>query len=266
MKLSKRSEKSLENTKYFQKLCLDIGGYKISSALIDNKIIKKYTVLTEAEKGKSSVLRNITKAIDKVYDKRIISINVAAAGPFKDFKKGILDSVNLPLKNFNLKKFLYKKYKKNVKIDNDAKCFALGEAVFGAGKKYDNILGITLGTGIGGGIIINKKIYHGRGNASEIGHMIMNFRNDIETIFQKLKSNGEIRSYKMLGYYLGHAIVNYIHILDPDIIIIGGGISKHFNEFEKEMNSIVRKKCMFEPCKIVKAKLKDSALLGASLL
>jgi len=250
------------------KLCLDIGGYKISSALIhNNRIIKRYTILTEAQKGRKRVLNNILKAINAFYNKKIASINIATAGPFNDLKKGIVNTVNLPLKNFNLKEFIYKKYKKQVKIDNDAKCFALGEAVFGAGKKYKTVLGITLGTGIGGGLIINKKIYHGKGNATEIGHMIMNFRQDIETIFQKLKNpDGNIRSYKMLGYYLGHAIVNYIHILDPDIIIIGGGISKYFNEFEKEMNKIIKEKCMFRPCKIVKAKLEDSALLGVSLI
>lgn len=250
------------------KLCLDIGGSNIRSAIVVNdKIKKKYTTATQAKKGRNVVLKNICKAINKFYSKEISSINIGMPGPFKDRIKGIIGNTpNMPLKNFNIKKYLYKKYKKNIKMDNDTNCYILGEAVFGAGKKYNNVIGLTLGTGIGGGIVINKKIYHGRDNAGEFGHMLMG-KYDFEHYLKRLKDrSGHIRNYNMLGYYLGLHITSLIHVLDPDIVVVGGGIADNFNKFKEEMNKTIKKKSMFKPCKVVKAKLKDSGLLGASLI
>jgi len=249
------------------KICLDIGGCNIKSALVDKgRIVKKFTTNTGAHKGRKAVLRNILKSIESVYDTKAGSINIGMPGP-ADYKKGIIgNTLNLPLSGFNINKFLSEKFNKKIKFDNDANCFTLGEAVFGGGKNYDVVMGLTLGTGIGGGLVIDKKIFHGRGNAAEFGHILMG-NTDWEHHFKKLKDrNGNIKDYNLLGHYLGIGIVSLIHCFDPDIIIIGGGIANNFNKFRNEMNKTIAKNVLFRPCKIVRSGLRDSALLGANLL
>ena len=248
------------------KICLDIGGWSIESGLISGKkIIKKFETNTNAQKGQKTVLANIVKAIEAVYDSKASSINVGIPGP-ADYGKGLIgNSPNLPLSHFNVKAFLTSKFSKPVKMDNDASCFALGEAVYGAGKNYDVALGLTLGTGIGGGLVLGKKLYRGRGNATEFGHILMGDR-DWEHSFQKLKKKGKITNYKKFGQLLGKGIVSLMHAIDPDIVVIGGGISADFPRFRGEMEKTIRKYALFRPCPVVRSRLKHAALLGANLL
>lgn len=247
-------------------IAIDVGGTNLEAALISKgKIIKKQSIPTEAKKGKRIVLKNILKVIDSVFDKKSKAICVATAGPFVNFEKRTVSTSNLPLKNFSFKKFLYNNYRKKVFVDNDANCFTLGEAVYGSGKKFNTVFGITLGTGIGGGLVVDKKIYHGRGNALEICYMIMNFRESIERISQKLKDRqGYIRNFERLGYYLGFALVNYITLFDPDIVVFGGNISYYnWDKFEGSMLKVVKERYFGKSPLIIKTRLKNAALLGA---
>ena len=245
---------------------MDIGGWSVESGLVVGKrIVKKFETNTNARKGQKTVLVNIVKAIEAVYDSKASSINVGIPGP-ADYGKGLIgNSPNLPLSHFNVKAFLTSKFSKPVKMDNDASCFALGEAVYGAGKNYDVALGLTLGTGIGGGLVLGKKLYRGRGNATEFGHILMGDR-DWEHSFQKLKKKGKITNYKKFGQLLGKGIVSLMHAIDPDIVVIGGGISADFPKFWGEMEKTIRKYALFRPCPVVRSRLKHAALLGASLL
>ena len=194
-----------------------------------------------------------------------------------------------------MRKLIQNKFKLPTFLDNDANCFALAEAVFGSGRNYDNIVGITLGTGIGGGIVINKKIYHGRNNAAELGHMTIKYdgpksrcgnngciethagARGITSIYngsnpysiQKLALKGNkkaIETYKEIGNYLGTALANIMYAIDPDIIIIGGKISNSWKLFSKTMNDTVKKRYFSKPCPIVKSKLKEAGILGAGAL
>ena len=276
---------------------IDLGGTNIESALValDGKIIKKYEISTEAKKGTKTVINNIFSSIKHVKQGKIIGIGIGAPGPL-DYKTGtVLNPVNLPFRNVALKKIIQNKFKTKVFLDNDANCFTIAEAVFGQGKKYENVVGITLGTGVGGGIIINKKIYHGRNNAAELGHMTINYdgpksrcRNNgcIEThigargiisiyngsnpySIYKLAVKGNkkaIETYKKMGYYLGIGLTNIIYALDPDMIVIGGKISNSWKFFSKTMNKTVRDRYFSKPCPIIKSKLKEAGILGAAAL
>ncbi|MCH8329111.1 MAG: ROK family protein [Nanoarchaeota archaeon] len=276
---------------------IDLGGTNIESALValDGKIIKKYEISTEAKKGTKTVINNIFSSIKHVKQGKIIGIGIGAPGPL-DYKTGtVLNPVNLPFRNVPLKKIIQNKFKTKVFLDNDANCFTIAEAVFGQGKKYENVVGITLGTGVGGGIIINKKIYHGRNNAAELGHMTINYdgpksrcRNNgcIEThigargiisiyngsnpySIYKLAVKGNkkaIETYKKMGYYLGIGLTNIIYALDPDMIVIGGKISNSWKFFSKTMNKTVRDRYFSKPCPIIKSKLKEAGILGAAAL
>ncbi len=276
---------------------IDLGGTNIKAGLVTKKgrIIKDCETATEAEKGTRTVVNNIISAINEVKSGKVSGIGIGSPGPM-DYKNGIIaNPVNLPFRNVPLKKVMQKKFSLPVFLDNDANCFALGEAIFGAGKKYQNVVGITLGTGVGGGIIIDKKIYHGRGNAAELGHMTIKFdgfkarsgnNGDIEEhvsargvrrifgssnpyLIYKLAEKGNkkaIKTFEEMGFYLGVGLTNIIYAFDPDIIVVGGKISNSWKFFSKAMHNTIKERYFAAPCRIVKSNLKDAGVLGAAAL
>lgn len=157
---------------------VDLGGTKIYTALTDLKgnIIKEKVVKTEAEKGDMSVLAKIIDTIEYVVEgvniDDIKAIGVGSPGPL-DVKAGkIVYTPNLPFKDFNIVKPLKEKFNLPTYLDNDANAATLGEFVFGAGVGLENMIYITCSTGIGGGAILNGKIFRGStSNALEVGHM-----------------------------------------------------------------------------------------------
>jgi glucokinase len=290
------------------KIGVDIGGTEIKAGIIDRKgkVLKKVVVLTESGKGKDVVIENIIKAISLVlkYKKfrKTPPIGVGVPGPL-DRKKGILgDSPNVPLKGTNLKKILKKRVKATkIEIENDSNCYALGEALYGAGKGCKSVLGLTLGTGIGGGVVINKELYIGQGNAGEFGHMTIKFNGMIAScgndgcIEEYISKRGIIRLaesfgmrnlndpmeihklaikkdpsanhlFKEVGVYLGIAVSNLANAFNPDKIIIGGGVSNAWNFFSGSLKEEVKKRSISKTV-VVRGKLGgNSGLIGAASL
>ncbi len=286
---------------------LDIGGTKIAAGLILNKkIIKKARVNTNAKAKKTQIINNIFNAIDLVFDSKATGIGIGIAGQI-DQKNGILiSSPNFSnnFKNVKIEKIINQKFKKPVKIENDANCFALGEAICGAGKGYNPIAGLTLGTGVGGGIIINKKIYHGKfGFAGEIGHMIIEKNGFVcscgknghleaytsgtamTKIYQKITGQNKnslfveekfkqgeknaVKTFKIMSEALACGISNIINILDPEIIVLGGGLSKVKSLIMPAIKLAKEQSISKKPnkTKIAISILKDdAAVLGAALL
>ena len=162
--------------------------------------------------------------------KNLKGIGCGIAGAL-DLEKGIiLNAVNLRFLNkLNIKNWLAKKFNCDVKIDNDARCFLRGEYLFGAGRGYKNIIGITLGTGIGGAIIIGgKMVYGANGSAGELGHMVIDRGKDLEslTVKQARKLKFSKIAVKEFEKNLRIGFSNIVNILDPEIIIIGGGAAE----------------------------------------
>lgn len=162
-------------------LAIDVGGTKIIAAIISNKgqVMAREYHLTLADEGAESVIKRILSAIDHLLSLRNLdpsqldSISIAAAGAI-DLDKGLVTlSPSLPgWRNIPLRDIVKGKYRVNTFLINDATAAALGEHHFGAGKEVNNLIYLTVSTGIGGGIIINGKLYSGpRGSAGEIGHM-----------------------------------------------------------------------------------------------
>jgi len=162
-------------------LAIDLGGTKIIAAIISNKgqVMAREYSLTLADEGLEAVINRIFSAMDRLLSQRSInssqldSISIAAPGPL-DFDKGLLTSPpNLPgWHDIPLRDIVKEKYKVNTFLINDANAAALGEHHFGAGRGVNNLILLTVGTGVGGGIIINGRLYSGTsGSAGEIGHM-----------------------------------------------------------------------------------------------
>ncbi len=155
-------------------LGIDIGGSKIKGVLFDSRKNQWFPVFNvKTPKNKKSFLIVLDREIDKIIQKKkIAGIGIGLPG-IVDLKRGILiKAPNLPfLNNWQAGKF-FSKFKVKTKFDNDSRCFIIGEFMLGAGRNYKNIVGIGVGTGIGGGIVINNKIYYGKNyNAGEFGDL-----------------------------------------------------------------------------------------------
>ena len=162
-------------------LAIDLGGTKIIAAIVSNqgRVMAREYRPTLADEGPQAVINRVLSTIDRllslsrVDSSRLSSISIAAAGAI-NFEKGLVtSSPNLPgWQNIPLRDIVREKYRVNTFLINDASAAALGEHRFGAGREVNNLVLLTLGTGIGGGIIINGRLYSGPcGSAGEIGHM-----------------------------------------------------------------------------------------------
>ena len=164
-------------------LAVDLGGTKIIIAVISHQgeILARQNYDTLAEEGPQAVISRIFSGIEETLDQKnlrlsqLSAISIAAAGVI-DIKNGVItDSPNLPgWHNLLLKSIVGEKYKIPDFLINDADAAVLGEHRFGAGKGLNSLIMLTLGTGVGGGIILNGELYLGSsGSAAEIGHMVI---------------------------------------------------------------------------------------------
>ena len=158
---------------------LDLGGTKISCALADvsGEVKAEVNMKTLAHEGEGAVLSRMIEAIEKVMEEGNISshlvkaIGIGSPGPLDAHKGIIITTPNLPFKNFDIVRPIKEHFNIPVYLDNDANVAAIGEHILGAGKGTNNMVYVTVSTGIGGGAILNGKIYRGStSNALEIGH------------------------------------------------------------------------------------------------
>jgi len=273
---------------------VDIGGTKMSAVLFDGvQVIADYKLATPKDTlDHFMIMLNalIEPLIERAHKDKIkikgVGLGVAGVLDYKEEK--ILISPNIPLiNNFKISEQLKEKINLEVKLDNDTNCFTRAEALLGAGQSYKNIYGIIIGTGIGGAWWNNNEIYRGaHGGAGEPGHTVIDLTSDLdlEKTFQKLTQNNpvamaneaykgdelSIKAFEEFGSALGAGFANIVNIIDPEVIIIGGGVSESSELFLGEAKSAM-KKYIFSPeakkVKIIKGKLGEHAgAIGASLL
>jgi len=184
--------RSINNLKHgLPVLAIDLGGTKIISAIVspNGQLIAKDRCLTLADEGQASVINRLLLTIDHLLklknldSSQLDSISIAAAGGI-DIKRGLVtSSPNLPdWHNVPLTDIVKDRYGVSTFLLNDASAAALGEHRFGAGKGVNNLILLTIGTGIGGGIIIDGNLYQGpSGSAGEIGHMTIDINGQKDT-------------------------------------------------------------------------------------
>lgn len=241
---------------------VDIGGTKISAGLIsENAIVKRFTVDTESNKSQAEIVQNVFSAIDKIWQPDVKGIGVGVPG-LVDQEKGIVYHLqNIPSwQEVKLKEYIEQKYSVPSFISNDASCFALGEKYFGVGRKYNNFVGITLGTGIGAGIIIDNKLYSGcysgAGEFGSISYKDSNFEKYCSSqFFEKCYDTSGYKAFQKaingdyealeIWHSFGENLGNFIHVimfaLAPDAVIIGGSISSGFELFSQSMNESINR-------------------------
>lgn len=268
------------------------------------------------------VIRIIKLKAESTYKgNRVRGVGIGVPGRV-DFDKGLVfDLTNVPgWKNVNLKEALRPKVKIPVLVDNDANLMALAESKFGAAKGHKDCICVTMGTGIGGGIILNHKVYRGINFAAgEIGHMTINEngplcvcggkgcveryignRYILEEAIRKLrvgakssiraKLNGRysnltlemltnaarkkdpfsILIWQEVGKHMGAVLANVVNLLNPEIIVVGGGVAKAGALILEPMRRIVKERAFQVSCrnlKIVPSKFSNKAgIIGAAAM
>lgn len=158
-------------------LGIDIGGTNVKFGVVDENynILKSYQIPTQKDKTDKEFVSAITRQANEIkkefeYD----SIGIGSPGTIDTDRGVIVRASNLPFKNTPVADMVRENLGVPVRIANDATCAVCGELYAGEGRKYDNFLMVTLGTGVGGGIVIDKKPYFGKlGRAGEFGHIII---------------------------------------------------------------------------------------------
>lgn len=308
---------------------IDLGGTTIKAGIVDTKgnILLQDSLPTSPSKGFEFVVSSIKKIIKNLVTNSSIpmeqlkSIGIGIPG-LVDYSTGnVIYCTNLSWENVPLADKLKESFKVPIHVENDANVAALAESLFGSTKGVSNSVFMTLGTGIGGGIIIDNKLYSGsHGAGSEIGHMLVgdNFYNcncgkngcletfasatainkygayiiekshkhtiikdmcngdadqlSAKIVFDAAKSKDEIAIdiISRMTKYLSIGIVNIYNLIDPDIIAIGGGVSKAGDFLLDILKVEVNKRVFNSNVKygdIVLAKLGNEAgIVGAAFL
>ena len=269
---------------------IDIGGTKISAVRVqNNEIVSRSKNDTGADRSAEEIVLSIADTIREIFTDDVKAIGIGVPG-ILDVEKGIIIGINnIPsFKDFNLKDALEEIFPIPIFINNDANCFVLSEAYFGAGKDYNNIAGITLGTGTGGGVIINRKIHSGKlGAAAEFGilpyldgiieHYCSNEFFEKKFNFTgleafKLAEEGDERAleaFKQFSFHLGQLVTMITYFMAPDAIIIGGSISKSFKYFKPGLDKMIQEfrfPVIGKNINILRAESKDTGELGAVAL
>ena len=273
-----------------QRLGIDLGGTNIRLGLVNEGNIEKLiSKKISSKESKDVILKEVISSIDEIFNSKVESIGIGVPS-MVDISEGIVYEVhNIPSwREVHLKKIIEAKFNVPVQINNDVNCFALGEKYYGKGKNYKNMVGLALGTGLGGGIIIDGKLYSGKhGGAGEFGLMKYKDHNyeyycsgqffrevynmNGEDVLEKAEQNFSeaISIFEEFGEHIGNLIKSIMYALNPELIILGGSVSSAFEFFKDSMLEGINKyefKTQLDDVIIEKSELEHAAVLGASLL
>jgi glucokinase len=235
---------------------IDLGGTHVRAGVVREGVLSKIESARIPSSGTvDEVLQVIFNLVDPLANQHINAIGIGVPSVV-DVEKGIVyDVQNIPSwKEVPLKELMEKRYGHPVFINNDANCFALGEKYFGKGKNFHSMIGMTIGTGLGAGIIINDKLYAGVNcGAGEFGmveyldkyyeyyasgQFFENcYQTNGELVFKKAQDGDplSLMIFEELGTHLGNAIRMILYTYCPELIVIGGSISKSYSLFQKTM-------------------------------
>jgi len=244
------------------KIGIDLGGTKIEGILLDEKYntIQRKRIETHQENGYDSIVKSIISLVNELKGKTSEEISVGMCTPgVTNANSGLIKNSNtqcligMPLKN-DIENILGYE----IVMENDANCFALSESVLGAAKGYDVVFGVIMGTGVGGGIVINETLHKGRTNiAGEWGHHTLHTNGNecycgkqgcvetyisgpalekrwleisgkkepLQSIVQDFSDEKAKQWKEEFLENFGIGLANVIDILDPDVIVLGGGVS-----------------------------------------
>ena len=280
-------------------LAIDIGGTMIKYGLVssDGEILSTDKIETEAEKGLENILNKIDNIFKRYKENNPVGIAVSGTGQINGMIGKVIGG-NPIIPNWigtNLVKILEEKYNLPIVLENDVNCVALGEKWIGAGKDLSNFICLTIGTGIGGGIILNNQLFRGENFvAGEFGHILIKkgefeqFASTTALIRLVKERTGKTLNGKEIFDLEKKEIVEYqevisewienltdglssiIYCFNPANIILGGGVIGQGEPLINRIKNSLFKKIgpqFKEKLNIIQAKLGNNAgMIGASYL
>ncbi len=310
---------------------VDLGGSTINVGVVPfdgGTVLGMRSLPTEPQRGPKAVVDRIAKMIrDAVRDARreaelreeaVIGVGLGSPGPLDRETGTILDTPNLGWRNFPLRDLIANAVGLDVVLDNDANAATLGEWWLGAARGADPVVGVTLGTGIGGGIVLGGRVYHGASDAAgEFGHMTIDStgrkcncgnygcleayasgpaiaaravegletgsssllpdmvggeldRISAATVYEAIVAGDAYAADVMreTAKFLGTGLANLINLLNPELIVISGGVTRAGDHLFEPLRAEVRRRAFSEAadaCRIVSSELGDMAgVIGAA--
>lgn len=269
---------------------IDLGGTQIRAAKVNaTEILAMRSGRITAGGTVQQVLDELVGLLDSVIDDSVGAIGIGVPSVV-DVDKGIVyDVQNIPSwKEVPLKSILEKRFRVPVEVNNDANCFALGEFYYGKGKASHSFIGLTLGTGLGAGIIVHDRLYEGTHcGAGEFGMISyldqyyeyyasgQFFRNCHHTTGEAVyqgASSGDSNALEVMeefGTHLGNALKMVLYAYAPELVILGGSIREAYPFFEKSMWQQIRTFAYpksLESFRLEVSELQHAGVLGAAAL
>lgn len=304
---------------------VDVGGTRIAAGLVERKgrMIKEVRAFTPKEAGPFAIVDAIIDLVEDVangtHPSEIAGIGVGLPAQIDFLKQSVEFCTNLPLAGIDVRSLIMSRVRHPVAIDNDGNCAGIGESRFGAAKKTRDFVMITLGTGVGGALVLNGEPYRGsRGLGAEIGHMVIRLdgppcpcggKGHIESFLGRpaiaAKGREAARGPKGLaireqaggepervtaedvvnaalmgdecareilleaGDILGEALVGIVNLLNPRLIVVGGGIGESCAFLVERAAEVIAENALAgrRDVKVVQAELgNDAGVLGAAAL
>ena len=310
---------------------VDIGGTNIVVGVIPmdgGEPVARHTLPTDAGGGSESVVRKVVAMVEESIAETVSAhggsradvagVGIGSPGPLDREHGVVINTPNLGWTNLPLRDLISKAVDLPATLDNDANCATYGEWWLGAGRGVSNLVGVTLGTGIGGGIVLDGEIVHGTSDAAgEIGHMTIEFtgrkctcgnygcleaycsgpniaaraREGLEAGYESVLTelvDGQLDGITAATVYeaavlndpyanevmaetakiLGAGVANIINVLNPQMVVIAGGVTRAGEHLFTPLRSEVRRRAFrsaYDVCRIVPAALPETAgMIGAA--
>lgn len=294
-------------------IAVDLGGTNTKLGLLDSKlkILSKRVLPTKGFTSKEDLIDGLIISIEEmlgdknITKKSLLGVGMGLPGPVDPVRGVVHYFPNIPgWKEVHLRELMKSQLKLNVFIDNDSNLAAFAEYKFGASKNTTSSICVTLGTGVGGGIIINGKIYRGHNySAGEVGHIPINedgpkcncggmgcleryignrfILQDANLLFDKEYTLEEISQmakkgnktalsiWTDVGRHLGIALTGVVNFFNPEMIVLGGGISAAGKILFDTVKKTIKERAMYpaNAVKIEKARLSENVgIIGAACL
>jgi glucokinase len=283
---------------------VDVGGTKILSGVVDREgNVLSRNLLESPGTHEQDVLAALDASVDALLDDRIGAIGFGIPSNLDRRTGKVLRATNLPLDDFDLRGHARARFGLPVGVENDGNAAALAEWKLGAGKGLDNIVMLTLGTGVGGGIVVEGRLYrgwaelghigvqadgppcqgncHGRGHlealvsgsaADRIAAELWGPGATSHTLVERAREGSEeaLASLDEMAMYLGAGIGSLVNTFDPELVIVGGGFGKAAADFLLAPAQEAARRQSLSPAdrtlRVVPSALEDAGLVGAGLV
>ena len=271
-------------------LGIDIGGTNIRAGVIKDFTITNLASVQINNKGTlEEVFKDLIRVTNQVMNDQVTAIGIGVPSVVDTHQGIVYDVQNIPSWiEVPIAKRMTEQYHLPVLVNNDANCFALGEYHFGKGKGTKSMVGLTIGTGLGAGIIINGQLYCGpncgAGEFGMIGYLDkvveyyasgQFFQNvygiDGKEVYERATQSDKqaLKMFDELGYHLGNAFKNILYALDPEMILVGGSLKNAWNYYsgslKKQLDTFAFSRSV-KTLQIHISQLENCGVLGAAAL